>query len=44
MHERCVSDARSFQVVLAQGHVRRVLEVSGMLTVLDHMTEEGLAA
>jgi anti-anti-sigma factor len=44
MQERCAEEARSFQVVLAEGHVRRVLELSGMLTVLDHMTEEGLAA
>jgi anti-sigma B factor antagonist len=44
MHERCLESARSFQIVLGEGHVRRVLEVSGMLRVLDHMTEEGLAA
>jgi anti-sigma B factor antagonist len=43
-HEECEHSARSFQLVLAPGHVRRVLELCGMLGVLDHMTEEGLAA
>jgi anti-sigma B factor antagonist len=43
-HERCTGSGRSFQILLAPGHVHRVLQVSGMLTVLDHMTEEGLAA
>ena len=42
--QRCVASARSFQVVVADGHVRRILELSGMLGVFDHMTQEELAA
>lgn len=43
-HERCVQGGRSLVVLLAPGAVHRILDVSGMLEVLDHTTEEAVAA
>jgi anti-sigma B factor antagonist len=43
-HQRCLGSERSLSLMVAPGHVQRVLEVSGILTLLDHTTEETLAA
>lgn len=43
-HQLCLAAERSLSLLLVPGHVQRVLEVSGMLRLLDHTTEEILAA
>jgi anti-sigma B factor antagonist len=43
-HERCRSSRRQFTLLLADGVVRRTLEVCGMLEVLDHVAPEAVAA
>ena len=43
-HQRCLGAERKLSLIVAPGHVQRVLEVSGILTMLDHTTEEILAA
>jgi len=43
-HKRCVEDGRAISLLLTPGPVLRILEVCGMLRLLDHTTEEALAA
>jgi anti-sigma B factor antagonist len=43
-HQRCLGSERKLSLMVAPGHVQRVLEVSGILRLLDHTTEETLAA